>query len=329
VGCAYCINDSLPKRHKNITPSQIRKACCEIASTGEFDTVNITGGEPFEVFELLLEATGIIASYGLAATVVTSASWAASAQVAQDMLVPLAQQGLKALIISRDEFHEHRVPHDYVAHALRRALQLGLIAALNLTIGTRIKGRDELLQPIASRLASEEFARIQVLETELLRAGRASRLKPDKFDEKQGEKPHPLICNVCGPILLESGEFTACCAIELPGTSPLRLGHCDTTDAGEMVHSLRTDPLVLMIRCLGLQRMAELLGPEWIDLGLAAFIHSAQPADLCRVCVRLLADPNRVARLRQLARDPAIRREMAVRATLFYGDDPLSCGDMK
>jgi hypothetical protein len=322
VACKHCINDSLPNRHDEVTPDQIRKLCRELAASGEFDTVNLTGGEPFEVFGLLVAAVDSIASFGLRPTVVTSASWAVSEKTAYDLLAMLVDRGLRALIVSRDGFHEPRVPHDNVAHALRAALARDIIAALNLTTGAGIKGRDELLAPIASRLRAEDFARVHIKEAELLRAGRASRLKRGCAIESDAE-PHPLICNVSGPVLLESGQFAACCGIDLPRESPLQRGHCDTTAAGEMVQGVRKDPLVSMIRYFGLRRMAELLVPEYLDKASADFVESAQPADLCTVCVRILADPERVAHLRSLAQDPDIKHEMAVTAALLYGDNSL------
>src|SRR5262249_36863958 len=111
-----------------------------------------------------------------------------------------------------------------------------------------------------------------------------------------------------------------------PTTSPLRRGHCDNTHAADMVSAVRADPLVRMIRYLGLRRMAELLGGESLEPNLVSFIDSAQPADLCHVCVRLLANPHRVRRLREIAERPEIKREMAITAALFYGDNTVPGG---
>lgn len=323
VACRHCINDSLPKRHQQLTSAQIRKTCKELAATGEFDSVNLTGGEPFEVYELLYEATAIVSSYGFLPTVVTSASWASDPKTTRDLLLPLSARKLHALIVSRDEFHEPRVPASNVANALLEAIALGMTTAMNLTTGAGIKGRDELIAPIIALMGEEAFGRVHVKEQELLRAGRAERLKPAKFGPADATAPHPLACNVAGPVLLEDGEFTACCGITLPPASPLRLGHCDKTNAAEMLRNVRSDSLVQMIRYLGLRRMAELLGAEALGSQLTNFVSSARPSDLCVVCVRLLSDPDRVAKLRQLAEDPTVQREMAVRAALLYGDIEL------
>jgi Radical SAM superfamily/4Fe-4S single cluster domain len=319
VACKHCINDSLPNRKQELTPEQIEETCRELSTTGEFDTVNLTGGEPFEVYELLLKAVEIIAAHGLRPTVVSSASWATTADTTREQLDPLGARGLQALIISRDEFHEPRVPHQNVAHSLRRALELGIISALNLTTGSGTKGRDELLAPVDALLSNEEVSRIRIMEATLVRSGRAARLTLPPTETK----PHPFVCNVNGPVLLEDGEFVACCGATLPAKSPLRRGHSETTTAGEMVGQLRKDPLVSMIRSLGLQRMVQLLPQEDLEPDFASFVRAAQPTELCTICIRLLANPQRVSKLRALSQDPDIKREMAVNAALFYCDDSL------
>ncbi|MGA7492535.1 MAG: radical SAM protein [Syntrophobacteraceae bacterium] len=323
VACKHCINNSRPDNNEELTPTQVLKLCSEIASSDEFDTVNLTGGEPFEVYNLLVEATRIIASYGLRPTVITSAYWAMSEEVARQLVGALSKSGLRALIVSRDEFHEPRVPSYYVVHALRSAIHFDVIPALNLTTGVGLKGYDELLKPIAEILSAEEFKQVHVNESGLLRAGRASRLKAEKFGDETAEKLHAFVCNVNGPILLACGEFAACCGTNLPPNSPMRKGHCDATDARAMVHAFRTDPLVRMVRYLGLRRMAELLGPDGLPAAMKSFIESASPADLCTVCVRLLADPKRVTRLQHLAQEPALTRQMAITAALLHGDDSV------
>lgn len=324
LGCDHCINNSLPNNNQELRPAQIRNLCSQLVATKEFDTINLSGGEPFEVLGLLLEATKIITSFGLRATVVTSASWAVSANAAYEMILPLHERGLGALIVSRDEFHEARVPHSNVVWALKSSLRLGIVSAINLTIGAGGKDSDELLKPIADGLNPDEFKRVQINEAGLLRAGRALGLQPAIFGDDLEREIDPFVCNIAGPILLANGEFVACCGAELPYTSPLRRGHCDTTDAGDMVRTVRTDPLVRMIRYLGLRRMAELVGPGLLRPELTTFIQDAHSVDLCTVCIRLLSDPERVARLRHLAEDPQLKREMARIAILFYGDSSNS-----
>lgn len=326
VACKHCINDSLPKRHEQLTPQQIRKACEELAKSGEFDTVNFTGGEPFEVYELLCEATSIVSSCGLLPTIVSSASWVTDAQSARNVLIPLANRGLHALIISRDEFHELRVPHPNVANALLEAQALDLTTALNLTTGSGVKSRDELLAPIKQLMGQAAFSQVHINEQGLVRAGRAERLRPEKFGPSKDGPADPLACTVGGPVLLEDGEITACCGPRLRPNSPLRLGHCDVTDAAEMVRTARSDSLIQMIRYLGLQRMAELLGTEVIGTDLKSIVRSARPSDICLVCIRLLAEPERVALLRSLAQEPTVKREMGVRAALLYGDISVLAG---
>ena len=320
VACKHCINDSLPNRHSEISRAQVGKLCREIAETKTFDTINMTGGEPFEVFDLLLDATQIIGSHGLRPTVVTSASWAVTESTTHNLLTSLVNAGLCAIIVSRDQFHEPRVPADNVAYALRTANSLNIIAALNLTTGGGTKTRDELLAPIAATLSSADLNRVHIKEAELLLAGRASRLSLRNALSDVYDDPTPLICNVNGPVLLDNGDYAACCGAELPHDSPLRRGHCDETNAEDMTRQVRSDPLVSMIRYVGLQRMTQMLPPETVDPELARFVRSATAADLCSVCLRLLADPKRVAALRRIGSDTAIQREMAVKAALYYGE---------
>jgi MoaA/NifB/PqqE/SkfB family radical SAM enzyme len=321
VACGHCINDSRPGGNTEIALAQIDKLCNEIKAFGEFDTVNMTGGEPFDNFDLLNNATRIIASYGLEPTVVTSACWAISDEASRYLLTELYESGLKFLVISRDEFHEQKVPHHFVVHALRNAIQVGISPALTLTTGVGLKGLDDLLKPISEQLGSDKFNQIEIMESNLLRAGRASQLPPEKFGDAGVHDPSPFYCHVGGPILLPNGEFVACCGAELPISSPLRRGNCDLINASDMTRSLKKDPIVRMIRYLGLRRMAELLGPDEFSPTIWSFIYSANPADMCTVCNYLLAEPSRVARLRYYAQNQDINSEMTIIAALLYGDN--------
>ena len=92
-------------------------------------------------------------------------------------------------------------------------------------------------------------------------------------------------------------------------------------NASDMTRSLKKDPIVRMIRYLGLRRMVEMLGPDEFPPATRSFIYSADPADMCTVCNYLLAEPGRVARLRSLAQNQALNSEMTIIAALLYGDN--------
>jgi hypothetical protein len=321
VGCAHCINDSKPGRTGALTPSDVRTALDQLVRHDEITTVNYTGGEPFEVYDLLREAVRETQERRLRPTVVTSAVWAEDPVTAHRRLTPLVTAGLSALIVSRDAFHEHRVPPEYAVAAIRSARSHGLTVALNLTTGAPYKGRDELLAPLQALMSSAELAAVQVNEAPLLRAGRAAFLHKLRApaDPPPPDPAEALVCSVNGPVLTDAGRYTACCGPELPDASPLVLGHLHATPLEVVLERSEDDEIVSMIRSLGLRRMIDLLEEAGQADEEVLRLRGAGKRDICLVCMYLLESPARVATLRRIARTPAVRRQMHLLDALILG----------
>src|SRR5215212_8705829 len=60
VGCAHCINDSRPGNPDALSIETVRAAVSQLRDHDGYTTVNLTGGEPFEVYDLLLQSVELV-----------------------------------------------------------------------------------------------------------------------------------------------------------------------------------------------------------------------------------------------------------------------------
>jgi hypothetical protein len=327
VGCRHCINDSRKNRRSVLSQLTIEKVIREAVESGQFDVINITGGEPFEVFEHTLFAVETCRRFGTIATIVTSANWASDRCETVSRLGLLVEAGLRVLIVSRDEFHEPTVPAAYVANALAVADALGIKTALNLTVGYGTKDAQSLLAPISSLLSSEITQRVQITTNSIIRSGRAAKLFKLSWrrDELPRDEPRPFICIVNGPVINDDESFTACCGPELPANSPLRHGCASTNTVGEVFEGITHDPIIQMIRTIGLQRMASLAYESgMLSTSELEFIRTSGEEAICEICLLLLSKQERVEQLRSLALRPEIRREIQLGSLVLYGETDLN-----
>lgn len=290
----------------------------QAANEGQYRTVNITGGEPFNHWEELLAAITAIKRAGFMPTVVTSAVWAKDSTLVAGKLGALAEAGLRWIAVSIDDYHQRRIPLQQVGLVLdiARALDIGI--GLSVTTGPNMSSIDEQLSRLKEFVKQETLASVEISSNSLIFAGRANRLSIRRETRlPQGA----MICSAVGPVIHEDGVVSACCGPDLPLTSPLVLGNLHFDRFSTIAGRFRRHLLIPLIKVLGIRRMAQIA----VESGFkefTLFVDSPDP-EICNVCMALLARPEVVRSLERMAQLPEVRREIAVRALIEHGDPSL------
>ena len=136
VGCRFCLYSCVPEGSD--MPTATITAVAQAYRDARVPKVRILGGEPFISLEMALNSFRAVASVYPAddIQVVTSGHWGGTDYLTASRLDPVAQAGLKHLLLSFDTFHIERFPVDNYERILKRAASLGLEAVLSIHYST-------------------------------------------------------------------------------------------------------------------------------------------------------------------------------------------------
>lgn len=129
--CPHCFVWSGPARNgKIITKNDARRLFADAKSIKTIDTVYLEGGEPFVIYDTMINVIKEAHSAGLKVGLITNCSWAVSQEEAINKLLPIRDY-IEELIFSCDEYHNN---YEVVKKARAAAKRLNIRVRLN-TIG--------------------------------------------------------------------------------------------------------------------------------------------------------------------------------------------------
>jgi hypothetical protein len=134
AACTHCSKSFGPNRTEELSQADVFRLMNEAAAIEDHEPLcfDITGGEPFLNFEMLVAVVAHGAALGAEAiSCVTNAFWARTDDIATGKLTRLKKAGLTLLGVSVSRFHQQFVP----LHRAQRALKI----AGNLGISTELK----------------------------------------------------------------------------------------------------------------------------------------------------------------------------------------------
>jgi MoaA/NifB/PqqE/SkfB family radical SAM enzyme len=140
AACSHCSKSFGPTRTEELSQADVFRLMNEAAAIDDQEPLcfDITGGEPFLNFEMLVAVVAHGAALGAEAiSCVTNAFWARTDELAFDKLQRLKKCGLSLLGVSVSRFHQQFVPLHRAERALRIAGDLGISTELKAAV-TRI-----------------------------------------------------------------------------------------------------------------------------------------------------------------------------------------------
>jgi hypothetical protein len=233
---------------------------------------DLTGGEPFLDFDLLLEVVAHGAKLDAEISCVTNAYWARTATVAEEKLNKLIVAGLTSLSISVSRFHQQFVPLHRAQLALECAARLGIPTELKGAVTNRDLEPGSALHEWQVVLDADKINIFPILPS--LREGAC--LPESEYYREQGlptqKCPGEVVC------VYADGVARSCCG---PGAlgSFLALGDTTVTSLEEIHRQFLERGKQTILRELGPIHFAE----HAIAAGLGHRLRDAYagPCDLC------------------------------------------------
>ncbi len=149
--CPHCFVWATPLSWGSMDPSFLLDLM-EAAPYLGLSKVALEGGEPFLRYHLCLNAAGRASDLGVSSVAVTNAFWAFSEARAEALLAPLAEAGMKSLMISSDDFHGGSVERRRADTAQQIARRLGIDAFIAETKLDDVMFRGRAARALAPRM---------------------------------------------------------------------------------------------------------------------------------------------------------------------------------
>lgn len=291
--CDHCCFSCTPKSAISLPYDLVISCIRGTARIPEISQIGFTGGEPFLLYDQLVEYVAEATKNGKTSTVVTNCQWASEYEVAYSHINKLKKAGLVGIGISYDGFHHKYIPITNVGNVIKAAKRLGLAVKVQAAIlgDTKIgHAVDELLPYIVD--ADLSFFACQPV-------GRAK----EKFASNRFIRDTPS----CGGFCRKSGTFSIgpdgtvfpCCvpyAIE----TELSPGNIYDMSIEDIYRSLENNVYLKLLRNNGFDyfiRIAE----KYLDIRIPEKVISP-----CEICALLFSSKNFYKFLPYLRKEEAL-----------------------
>ena len=139
AACTHCSKSYGPLRTESLGVNEVLRIMDEAAEVADSEPLafDLTGGEPFLDFDLLVDVVSHGSRLGAEVTCVTNAFWARSDEIARLKISRLKECGLTWLCVSVSRFHQEFVDLRRVRRALDAAMAFGIQTELKGAISRR------------------------------------------------------------------------------------------------------------------------------------------------------------------------------------------------
>lgn len=124
--CEMCCFGCSPNGSRTLSSDLMKDVIRQASEVEEIRAVGFSGGEPFMVYDQLLDCCHYTQSLGLQVTVNTNGFWGRNEKRAVEMLEALKAAGVTALSFSADRYHQKFVPIEDLRTAMRLTHAVGL-----------------------------------------------------------------------------------------------------------------------------------------------------------------------------------------------------------
>jgi MoaA/NifB/PqqE/SkfB family radical SAM enzyme len=280
--CRICLIEAGPDRKKDMPLSDVVNYLDQLQHL-DIRKVALTGGEPFTVYDLLLESLKHATTCGLTTSTGTSAYWAKTKEKAHELLKPLWENGLSSISFSADEWHQEFVPLEYVKNGIEAAREIGLEKVI---IQTTVTPQGERMKTTLSKLRSLgcDLKGVFLVETPATISGRAATVDPSQFLYFFEAEELAVPCRFIGTIvaIMPDGWMYPCCNAYPIG---LKLGNARCNSLQEIIKAMISNPLVNVISSQGLHELARIVEDHKIP-----YTFKTKYAGICHLCHDLLKD---------------------------------------
>lgn len=318
VACPHCIVQAGPHRAEVTRLTDAIAWIDQIAvyRGGLIRVLSLTGGEPFYDLELLKQISEHGRERGFFVSAVTNAFWAADRAQADSLLAEL--DSIQMLSISTDVYHQERIPFAWVSNAIAAARERGI--PYTVAVCTENDQDPAYLSILEALYQVTEPA--TVLPAITFPAGRALE-RAGTAAYAMVDTPPPSACGAgSAPIIFPDGRIIACIGpvVDLDTRHPLELGNLRHETLAHILDRAETNAVLHAIRVWGPQYLISLAR----EAGLGGHLPERYiEGSICNACYSLMATPEIVSFLEDLAQDAAFRRKIAYARVYYLGETEM------
>lgn len=239
--CPICCFSSTPKDKEKLDLNRVRDYINESKEIEDIKTIAFTGGEPFLLYDELLELIKLTKEAGKKPNTITNGFWASDIEITYERMKTLKDNGLDYLSLSYDAYHRQYVNSQNIKNILKAATQLDVPTTLSI-----VKVKDEDIGYILDEIGSDVYT-TNIKIVPCLPSGRAvTNFADNKFDRTIYSKN--CRCVYGGNlVVLYDGNIYPCCSQEVVETN-LSIGNFKDLSLKEALHLVRNNSLLYFLR---------------------------------------------------------------------------------
>jgi len=297
LGCSHCMYDCTPQRPKStIKKENIFKYIDEAIALNKFTSFSFGDQEIFFNFDLFIEIAKYLQSKmpSMPLTITTSSYWVKNYDHALNQFSLLKQAGLKAVLLSIDDFHQRSIKINKVIDSIKASLDLGLELSLQTIISKNSRKKDYFEKLIRKNLKyCYDFGKVEWVEHYFTPVGRGKKIPTYEliYETKK------LIggCSVMEVIqIAPDGEVVPCCGSGACAEY-LTIGNINKKELNEIITDADTNPLI--------NSLFIWLGPYGLIRELSSFgktnFLSKKHTGVCHACHEIFSNKECVSFLQE------------------------------
>lgn len=283
IDCPVCGMPPLSRRAQSMSQEEILNCVAQVAQLPSLWAIHFAGGEPFLLFDDLVEAIRTTSARGLKTITITQAFWARSPGEARERIEALSEAGLTCLLIHTDRFHQPHVPLARIVNVVTAARAAGTLVYLFSTIG-----RGEETPGTILRSLTEEFVGLGVITRPLLPVGRAKEaVTPEDLLTIPEVPTAPCPDPIPWRLTVDVDGSVYPCFSHAGRMPPLRMGSLHQRPLSEIV----THPDSALLLAILKEH-----GPSWFlpalaDAGIVLPGQRSGYVNVCHLCYEIFSDP--------------------------------------
>lgn len=244
AACDMCCFGCSPEGKHILSNALMKDVIRQARDLKGMNAVGFTGGEPFMVFDRLLECAAYAKSLDFPVTVNTNGFWARNESKAREQLKALKEAGVVLLSFSADRYHQQYVPIEDLKAALRLTLEAGMKTDISVLEGV---GSDDIVR--MTEALRPEIYQTSLINHPMLPVGKAlETMKPGDFIRHFETKEAK--CPFVGMVQINfDGNYYMCCSQFCRDIPRINLGDAAEVKLADLERRILADDyLYVMLR---------------------------------------------------------------------------------
>ncbi|MBO4266233.1 MAG: radical SAM protein [Lachnospiraceae bacterium] len=255
ASCEMCCFKCSPEGKNTLSTDFMKDVILQASKINGIQSIGFTGGDPFMVFDQLLECSAYAHSLGLRVSVNTNGFWGKNEKRAFELVGKLKEAGVESMSFSADHIHQEYVPIADLKMAMRAVTAHNMlldVTIMETSTSENIVRMTEALRP--------EIYQSSIANHPMLPAGNAlEKVKEGEFIRYFASKA--AYCPFFGMASLNfDGNYYMCCSQFCREIPPLNLGSAHEVKLADLDRRISSNDYLYVMLRRGLSWYVDLAG---------------------------------------------------------------------